>query len=751
MSKQLQMDSQLLAEYFEQIVSLERNAQSAAITALALPAEWQTKLECLLQADQTLTDVDEVIQRAAARGLTLQSLGSANQARDALIGDYRVIHELGSGGMGTVLLAERADEQYQQKVAIKLIRGFPTEEGIQRLRTERQILAQLDHPNIARLIGGGETEQGQPYLVMEYVVGLPLSAYLLHAKPDLSARLTLFEGILSAVEHAHQRLVIHRDIKPSNILVRDDGSIKLLDFGIAKLLDIDANSQRQTSTRAFTPGYSSPEQQQGALITVVSDVYSLGVLLGEILAPVLKPKSEPDLRAVIRKASEFEQSRRYASVEAMSEDLKRYRQGMPVRAAHDTVWYRARKFIVRHPTGIALGTLAMLIASGFVWQLDVQRLRAITMQEIADRERASSDLRYRFYANVFAGITAVDVDQNGMSAIALLDRAQERARADQSLSFSQRAEIFELLSGAYINAGRLVIARELAHETVKYSEAARTEISEIELASRYRELAKLMLATDQASQAWAVLEQAQALIIEPPPNAESAKLGIRILLSRVWTARAMSRADELLWVERALSYARKWLPANDQLVALAMGEHAVALERAEKFPELISLRVEIVRIMQADPKAYRRDLAANRVNLARAYRLSQQFADAKAALDAAEIDIQFEAGLATNSASLDVQLERAKLAFAAGDTSAAEALWQPVARDASSAGLDLRFSDWFFAAQVAQKLGLYAVALKRLMNAQEKAVGINQREKVAAAISTLNDEHLKLRVRQSGY
>src|SRR6202035_3027390 len=204
----------------------------------------------------------------------------------ARIGPYQIVEEIGHGGMGTVYRAVRADDQYRKQVAIKVVRGGLGDEfRVHRFRAERQILANLDHPNIARLLDGGATADGRPYVVMEYIEGRPIDQYCDDAKLPVSERLKLFRTVCSAVAYAHQRLVIHRDIKPANILVTKEGEAKLLDFGIAKILDPEEAGVDQTVTvmRLMTPEYASPEQVRGEAITTASDVYSLGVVLYGLL------------------------------------------------------------------------------------------------------------------------------------------------------------------------------------------------------------------------------------------------------------------------------------------------------------------------------------------------------------------------------------------------------------------------------------------------------------------------------------
>jgi serine/threonine protein kinase len=346
------------------------------------------------------------------------------------IGAYRIERELGRGGMGAVYLASRADDQFQKQVAIKLVkRGMDSDFVIRRFLGERQILAYLNHPNIARLLDGGATEDGLPYFVMEYVEGQTIHHYCDSHRLTTVERLKLFLQVCSAVQYAHQNLVVHRDIKPGNILVTSAGEVKLLDFGIAKLLDPEFSSSETTAKfgRLLTPDYASPEQVKGEPITTASDIYSLGVLLYQLLTghrpyhvsntspaemvrviceqepdrpstainrsvtlanpkeateKVLTPgevsklrHSQPeklrrqlagDLDNVILKALRKEPARRYSSVEHFSEDLRRHLAGRPVTARPDTFSYRAGKFIKRNKTGVtaaAIFTILLLLAT----------------------------------------------------------------------------------------------------------------------------------------------------------------------------------------------------------------------------------------------------------------------------------------------------------------------------------------------------------------------------------------------------
>ena len=351
-----------------------------------------------------------------------------------VLGPYRILREIGHGGMGRVYLAERADGAYDLQVAIKLVDRLGSDAVLARFHDERQILASLDHANIAHLVDGGSTTDGVPYLAMEYVDGEPIEAYCDNRRLDLAARLTLFRHVCAAVHYAHQRLVIHRDIKNNNILVTRDGVPKLLDFGIAKVLSAHGDQGAATLLRALTPDSASPEQVQGMPVTIATDVYSLGVLLYRLLsgqspyrtrqtsemellraiceripAPPLEARREAgapawsvsafarDLDAITLMALRKEPERRYGSVAEFADDIERFQRGLPVRAAPDSRTYRARKFVARHRGGVAaatLGVCAVLAGAGI----------AVYQSQVAQRERAVAERRFadvRRMANTF--------------------------------------------------------------------------------------------------------------------------------------------------------------------------------------------------------------------------------------------------------------------------------------------------------------------------------------------------------------
>ncbi|HTD29278.1 MAG TPA: serine/threonine-protein kinase, partial [Xanthomonadaceae bacterium] len=326
-------------------------------------------------------------------------------APGARVGAWRVLRVLGRGGMGEVYLAERADRSFDKQVALKLVHGVLTPTARQRFADEKQALARLDHPHIARLIDAGENQFGWPYLVMEYVDGKPLDEAL--TGQSLDAILPVFLQVCDALAYAHRQLVLHRDIKPSNILVDSEGRAKLLDFGVAKLLETaDQAEESRTVERAYTPDYASPEQVFGRPIGVASDVYSLGVLLYRLLTgqspyrfdtsdtatlvqaltdvQILPPSravladagaqtSERrkrsrqiagDLDTVLSKALQKLPERRYPSVDAFADDLRRFLAHQPIHARPDAFWYRARMFLRRNTLAVIAATAVLLAVLG---------------------------------------------------------------------------------------------------------------------------------------------------------------------------------------------------------------------------------------------------------------------------------------------------------------------------------------------------------------------------------------------------
>ncbi len=417
---------QRIKQLFDAAVDLPPDEQARLLeNECAEDTALRNEIEALLRADARSDSF--ITQPAFASAADILAAEPAAQVIGRRFGAYEVVREIGRGGLGAVYLATRSDSAYRKEVAIKLVRrGLDTDDILQRFRHERQILAQLDDPNIARLIDGGTTDDGLPYFVMEYVAGQPIDSYCAENRLSIAERLALFRKVCAAVTYAHQNLVIHRDLKPSNILVNKEGEPKLLDFGIAKLLTPDAELVTMTAPalRVMTPEYASPEQIKGEKITTASDVYSLGVLLYELLTGAkpyrLKTRSpeeisravtdqEParpsiaragekslrrDLDNIVLMAMRKEPHRRYSSVAQFSDDIRRYLTARPVVAHRDHVVYRARKFVQRNRLAVAAALVLLATLIGGIVATSWEAKRATAEARVAARERDRAQKRF---------------------------------------------------------------------------------------------------------------------------------------------------------------------------------------------------------------------------------------------------------------------------------------------------------------------------------------------------------------------
>ncbi len=436
---------QLVREVLEEVITVKASQRSHWLDeACGSDLELRHEVESLLLSHDRAGV--EFLQTPAFNLLPLNPADNSPTIRvGRLVGVYRIEEQIGRGGMGEVYRAARVDGQYSKQVAVKLVRvGLDTSFVLERFRQERQILATLDHPNIARLLDGGTTEDGVPYFVMELIGGAPIDAYCDAQGLSVTERLELFLQVCAAVQHAHQRLIVHRDIKPSNIMVTREGGPKLLDFGIAKILDPAIESE-PTLLRGMTPEYASPEQIRGEAITTATDVYSLGVVLYRILAgrspypentrtPLefakvicedepARPSSrltgskkdvsgataeisdhsveksrrqlKGDLDHIVLKALRKEPGRRYASVEQLGDDIRRHLKGLPVLAVKGSARYRAGKFIRRNRLALAAGTLVLVtLVAGITATIRQARI-ARRQAEIANAERARAEQRFK--------------------------------------------------------------------------------------------------------------------------------------------------------------------------------------------------------------------------------------------------------------------------------------------------------------------------------------------------------------------
>ena len=485
------------------------------------PAERREYLDRVLADEPRIREAVERLLRASddiATGFLDDAISGAARAfaegsdRTGLqLGSYRLVRELGRGGMGTVWLAERIDDSFSAQVAIKLVRGgFADPEMERRFRAERQILADLRHPNIARLLDGGTAPDGTPFFVMEYVDGVPVTRYADTGALDVRRRLTLFRQVCDAVQYAHASLIVHRDIKPSNILVGADGVPKLMDFGIAKPLEAGASIETAALERPMTPAYASPEQVRGERITVATDVYALGMLLYELLTgsqPFASDDASPmevqrrvledearapsnaitgatygrpnrisarelagDLDNIVGRAIAKEPDRRYASVADLSEDIRRHLDGEPVAARAPTFAYRFGKFVRRRRVEVTIAATALLLLTGFsayyTARLARERDVATLERNIAERERRTAEQVSDFLANMFWSADPGQTLGDTVTARELLARGRERLDTALVDAPAVRARMLATLGIVHYNLAQYADARSLLERSI---------------------------------------------------------------------------------------------------------------------------------------------------------------------------------------------------------------------------------------------------------------------------------------------
>ncbi|MGC2238111.1 MAG: serine/threonine-protein kinase [Pyrinomonadaceae bacterium] len=460
----------------------------------------------------------------------------SNSLEGKHIGAYKILREIGRGGMGVVCLAIRDDDEFRKRVALKLVkRGMDSDEILNRFRNERQILASLDHPNIARILDGGTTDDGLPYFVMEYIEGESIGDYCDTRKLPTVERLKIFRKVCAAVSYAHQNLVVHRDLKPSNIVITPDGEPKLLDFGIAKLLKPDLFPQIVQATgiltRPMTLDYASPEQVRGLPITTTSDVYSLGVLLYELLTGhrpyhlknqtvaeierviceeeperpsaivrrkevvtkfngeestispesisrtreghprKLQQKLRGDLDKILLKALRKEPNRRYDSVEQFSEDIRRYLIDLPVLAHKDSFRYRSRKFLWRHKFSLTIGAFFIILIVGFAAAFRSQAIRA-------EQQRLRAEKVSAFLAEIFKVSDPNEAKGNTITAREILDKGAARVEQEMSDQPEVQAMLLETIGGVYDSLALYDNAQRLLEKSLQIRREVFGDMSE---------------------------------------------------------------------------------------------------------------------------------------------------------------------------------------------------------------------------------------------------------------------------------
>jgi eukaryotic-like serine/threonine-protein kinase len=539
----------------DEVLELEPGARAAALDrACAGDAILRAQVERLVAADTDAARFLETPAMVYAAGLVNAAspdIQSDDRAKPGdRIGPYSLIRELGHGGMGRVFLADRADGQFEQLVALKLVRGGPYGGEIHgRFLRERQILARLQHPNIARLLDGGVAADGRPYFAMEYVAGEPITKYCDGKSLDVRHRLGLFAAVCDAVQYAHQNLVVHRDLKPSNTLVTPEGQVKLLDFGIAKVLQ-DEHDERtgadggepltRLGSGPMTPEYAAPEQVRGEAVTTATDVYALGALAYELLTgrgphrlssltaaeverevterDIARPSSavsrgttgkdgeiapdaiasargtdrhrlrrqlRGDLDTIVMTALQKEPARRYASAGAFVEDVRRYQSGLPIAARRDSVGYRTTKFVRRHAIGVTATALVLL-------SLIAGLIGMAWQARVASREAAKAREISRFLSSLFEVADPALTNGADITALDLLNRGATRIESELADQPDVQADMMLLVGRIYRDLGVYDRAQPLLERAVALRSSGEGQSREA-AAEAQSELARLWL------------------------------------------------------------------------------------------------------------------------------------------------------------------------------------------------------------------------------------------------------------------
>lgn len=520
------------------------------------------------------------------------------------VGPYRLLREIGRGGMGTVWLAERSDGALKRQVALKLPHSsLPARQLAERFARERDILAALVHPHIARLYDAGLTPQGRPYLALEYVDGEPLTLYCSTRQLSIGARLELFLQILAAVQYAHNQLAVHRDLKPSNVLVTADSQVRLLDFGIAKLLtdgQAQATELTQSWGAAMTPQYAAPEQILGQPISTAVDVYALGVMLYELLTGVLPYRLKRDTRAaleesilgtepvspsqargvgadasrhhrslrgdldtIVLKALKKDPAQRYSTASAFADDLRRYQRGEPVLAQPDSAWYRSRKFLGRHRQGVAAATLVM---AGLSASLGV----ALWQGSVARQEARTASAVKEFMQGIFLASSSQQTDPlqaRQTTARELLDIGA--GKLDSALKDAPEAklEMLEMFAELYNQLGLFERSVAFMQQFVALAKSTHGDKSHEVVEGLLMLAAHLLTASPGDPLIAQSLDQAGA-ILDQWQEVDSVRRGVHsVLAAEYFSDRDIVRASN--YSQRAVALVRSTPNADDHPVVLA--------------------------------------------------------------------------------------------------------------------------------------------------------------------------------------
>lgn len=628
-----------LTALFDEVVDLPPDAREERIReATQGKPELEAELRALLAADAAHDGpglISGVVAQAAQSFLDPQVEGR-------MLGPWRVLEHLAEGGMGSVYLAERADGAYQARAAIKLVRGgIPSPELSRRFRTERQILADLDHPGVARLLDGGSTDDGTPFLVMEYVDGQPITEWCAERGATLEERLHLFLKVCDAVAYAHTRLVVHRDLKPANILVTPDGQPKLLDFGVARLVDALEESgdgggpQRTQNLPLMTPAYASPEQLSGERAGLASDVYTLGVILYELLAGRLPLETEGlssgqvvrlvtqdvppapsaavedgarrrslkgDLDVIVSTALRKEPDRRYSSVEALSRDVRSHLEQRPIDARADDWTYRTGRALKRNAgAAAATGLLVALILAFAITSWQQARSLARERDQVL-RERTTAQEVSRFLEELFLEADPAQAAGREVTAREVLDRGVERIETELVDQPQVRAALQTVMGRVYRNLGEFQAASPLMDSAVALR-LADPSTEPLALFESRHERAELAYALGRYDEAEAIHRQNIALLdstIDARGPSEELDANLAISLGSLGSAlSALGKSDEALELaRRVFEVDRRLYEPPHETLALDMIVLADELRGRGEYDEAVQLGREALSQMR---------------------------------------------------------------------------------------------------------------------------------------------------------
>ncbi|MEO8227208.1 MAG: serine/threonine-protein kinase [Gemmatimonadota bacterium] len=607
-----------LRDLFDAVLDLPSGERAGYLLRAEPDAGLRHEVESLVTMAEHETDARLDIGPALVREAGSSLVGTQ-------IGVYKVVALVGEGGMGRVYEAVRADDQYHQRVALKVVQhGLDSALAMARFRRERQILAGLTHSNIATLLDGGLTDDGRPFLVMEFIEGAPITVWCDANGASVRERLALFRQVCAAVGSAHRNLVIHRDLKPGNVLVTPDGTVKLLDFGIAKMLGDEAEADGLPLTRGgarvFTPEYASPEQIRGDVLTTASDVYSLGVLLFELLAgrrpfvvssgstseleqrvlsetaprPSAVARAGPqkrvseDLDLIVLKALRKEPERRYPSVEALDDDVRRWLAGLPVRAHGDAIDYRIGKFIRRNAVAVTAAVLVVAALVGGVVSTAWQARRARAEQATAERTS-------RFLRELLSSVKPA-MEGRDVPASELLDSAAARIGTELAGEPAAQAEIEAVVGRSYQALGHYDPALVHLSRSLRLYERVSGPGSDAAIGA-LSSVAALHLARGELPLADTLFGRALALQRRRHAEPDTATALLLQYLGSVAHSRGEPAAAERLHRE-ALAIRKRILPPGDDMIAYSLNDVGVALGEQGQWAAAESLHRAAVSILR---------------------------------------------------------------------------------------------------------------------------------------------------------